>query len=84
MNEIIDALPVPYRVVMNLGARPPGATRRSNEPAAPSGTIATRRWRRRFRRELERMAATNPHLIDDIGLTRRQVEAEIGKWFWQA
>jgi hypothetical protein len=29
------------------------------------------------------MSKANPHLIDDIGLTRRQVEAEIAKPFWQ-
>jgi uncharacterized protein YjiS (DUF1127 family) len=29
------------------------------------------------------MAEANPHLIDDIGLTRHQVEAEIVKRFWQ-
>jgi uncharacterized protein YjiS (DUF1127 family) len=46
--------------------------------------IATWRWRKGFRWELEQMSNTNPHLIDDIGLTRRQVEAEIAKPFWQA
>jgi uncharacterized protein YjiS (DUF1127 family) len=25
----------------------------------------------------------NPELIDDIGLTKRQIEAEIAKPFWQ-
>jgi len=30
------------------------------------------------------MAKDNPHLIDDIGLTKRQVEAETAKRFWQA
>jgi uncharacterized protein YjiS (DUF1127 family) len=39
--------------------------------------------RKRFRWELEQMAKDNPHLIDDIGLTRRQVEAEIAKPFWR-
>ncbi|EHK54991.1 hypothetical protein MAXJ12_22541 [Mesorhizobium alhagi CCNWXJ12-2] len=29
------------------------------------------------------MSKDNPHLIDDIGLTKRQVEAEIAKRFWQ-
>jgi uncharacterized protein YjiS (DUF1127 family) len=29
------------------------------------------------------MATDNPHLIDDIGLTKRQVEAEIAKPFRQ-
>ena len=39
--------------------------------------------RKRFRWELEQMSKDNPHLIDDIGLTRRQVEAEIAKPFWR-
>jgi uncharacterized protein YjiS (DUF1127 family) len=30
------------------------------------------------------MATDNPHLIDDIGLTKEEVEAEIAKLpFWQ-
>ncbi|AZN97363.1 DUF1127 domain-containing protein [Mesorhizobium sp. M9A.F.Ca.ET.002.03.1.2] len=45
--------------------------------------IATWSWRIRFRWELEQISRTNPHLIDDMGLTRRQVEAEIAKRFWQ-
>jgi len=45
-----------------------------------------RTWRERirFRWELAQMSEINPHLIDDIGLTKRQVEAEIAKRFWQA
>ncbi|TIP28368.1 MAG: DUF1127 domain-containing protein [Mesorhizobium sp.] len=39
--------------------------------------------RKRFRWELEQMSKDNPYLIDDIGLTRRQVEAEIAKPFWR-
>lgn len=46
--------------------------------------IATWEERKRFRWDLEQMAKANPHLIDDIGLTRRQVAAEIAKPFWQA
>lgn len=45
--------------------------------------LATWEERRRFRRELERKSQDDPHLIDDIGLTRPQVEAEVGKPFWQ-
>ncbi|PSH69540.1 hypothetical protein CU102_08325 [Phyllobacterium brassicacearum] len=39
--------------------------------------------RKHFRWELEQMSKDNPHLIDDIGLTRWQVETEIAKPFWQ-
>ena len=45
--------------------------------------IATWRERIHFRWELEQKSKDNPHLIDDIGLTRRQVAAEIAKPFWQ-
>ena len=70
---------------------------RPGMPAAPTwrrhlktlrSLIATWRdgsWRERihFRWQLRQMAKDNPHLIDDIGLTKRQVEAEIAKRFWQ-
>ena len=45
--------------------------------------IATWRARIRFRRQLAQKLKSAPHLIDDMGLTRRQVEAEIAKPFWQ-
>ncbi|RWA76877.1 DUF1127 domain-containing protein [Mesorhizobium sp. M1C.F.Ca.ET.193.01.1.1] len=43
-------------------------------------------WREqtRFRWDLKRISEANPHLIDDIGLTKRQAEDEIAKLpFWQ-
>ncbi|MCX8570141.1 MULTISPECIES: DUF1127 domain-containing protein [Hyphomicrobiales] len=46
--------------------------------------VATWSWRSRFRWDLAQKSRDEPHLIDDIGLTRRQVEAEIAKHFWQA
>lgn len=46
--------------------------------------IASVGERMRFRWELKQKLKDNPHLIDDIGLTRRQAEAEIAKPFWQA
>jgi uncharacterized protein YjiS (DUF1127 family) len=62
----------------------------SAEVSRPRYSLATLRsivatWdeRKRFRWQLEQMSKANPHLIDDIGLTRRQVEAEIAKPFWQ-
>ncbi|PDQ17183.1 hypothetical protein CN311_31380 [Mesorhizobium sanjuanii] len=46
--------------------------------------IATWREQTRFRWDLKRISEDNPHLIDDIGLTKRQVEEEIAKLpFWQ-
>jgi len=58
-------------------------SRRHYSLATPRSIIATWRWRLHFRWELEQKSKVNPHLIDDIGLTRRQVEAEIAKPFWQ-
>ena len=46
--------------------------------------IATWEERKRLRLQLEQMSTDNPHVIDDIGLTKRQVEAEIAKPFWRA
>lgn len=48
------------------------------------GVIATWDRRARFRRDLEQLSSSDPHLIDDIGLARRQVEIEIAKHLWQA
>ena len=64
-------------------ARPAGASRRLYSLATLPGLIATWRKRRCFRRDLEEMAKANPHLIDDIGMKRWQVEAELAKPFWE-
>lgn len=61
----------------------PGAPHRRHGLATLRGMIATWRERIRLRRHLGQMAKANPHLIADIGLTRRQVEAEIAKPFWR-
>ena len=36
-----------------------------------------------FRHELARIAKDLPELIDDMGLTMKQVEAELAKPFWR-
>ena len=61
--------------------KPAAPTRR--HLMSPQSMIAAWRERIRFRWDLRQMVEANPHLIDDIGLTRRQVEAEIVKRFWQ-
>jgi uncharacterized protein YjiS (DUF1127 family) len=58
-------------------------SRRHRGLAALQSLIGTWRERIRVRRALRQMSKANPHLIDDIGLTRQQVEAEIAKPFWQ-
>ena len=45
--------------------------------------VATWDKRIRFRAELARMLKDNPYLVDDVGLTMPQAEAEILKLFWQ-
>jgi uncharacterized protein YjiS (DUF1127 family) len=64
------------------------APHRASWPGTPNlaisrSIIATWSERIRVRWELEQMSKDDPHLIDDIGVTRRQVEAEIVKPFWQ-
>lgn len=85
MNDTLAS--APHRT-----ARPGTPVRPADVPIRHLATlrsiIATwreRTWRERirFRWELAQMSKHNPHLIDDIGLTRRQVEAEIAKPFWQ-
>lgn len=46
--------------------------------------IATWEERARLRWQLAQMVSAGPHLVRDIGLTRRQVEAEIAKPLWRA
>ena len=48
------------------------------------GAVANWEERVRFRWDLAQMLNANPHLIDDIGLTKKQAEAEIAKPFWRA
>jgi uncharacterized protein YjiS (DUF1127 family) len=62
---------------------PAEVSRRDYSLATLRSIVATWSERIRVRRKLEEMSKANPHLIDDIGLTRRQVEAEIAKPFWQ-
>ncbi|RAZ93116.1 DUF1127 domain-containing protein [Mesorhizobium hawassense] len=58
--------------------------RRRYSLAVLRSLIAEHRRQTYFRFELKRMARDNPHLIDDIGLTKKEVEAEIAKLpFWQ-
>ena len=60
------------------------ASHRLYSLAALRGMIVARRERTRFRWDLKRISEASPHLIDDIGLTRQQVEEEIAKLpFWQ-
>ncbi|MGH6643372.1 MAG: DUF1127 domain-containing protein [Hypericibacter sp.] len=62
---------------------PEEVSRRHYSLATLRSMIATWRWRIRVRWELEKMSKANPYLIKDIGLTIRQVEAEIAKPFWR-
>jgi len=84
MNDIPTLASAPHRAARR--GTPVGraeVSRRHYGLATLRSIIATWDERKRFRWELEQMSKANPHLIDDIGLTRRQVEAEIAKPFWQ-
>ena len=60
------------------------ASRRRFSLTALRSIVATMREQAYFRWDLKRMSETNPHLIDDIGLTKEQAEEEIAKLpFWQ-
>lgn len=59
------------------------AQRRPLSLAGLRGMLEAWEERKRFRLRLEDMLMTAPHLIEDIGLTRRQAEAEIAKPFWR-
>ena len=65
-------------------AEPGKVPRRRCGPTAPWRIVATWRERVRFRSGMEEMWKTAPHLIEDIGLRKWQVEAEIAKPFWRA
>jgi uncharacterized protein YjiS (DUF1127 family) len=75
MNDTLASAPAAWP------GKPAASSRR--HLMSPRSMIAAWRERIRFRWDLKQMAEANPHLIDDIGLTRREVEAEIVKRFWQ-
>lgn len=54
--------------------------------ARADGESLLTRWRRRAaqRAQLARLIETSPHLIDDLGLNRRDAAEEARKPFWQA
>ncbi|MGO1075718.1 DUF1127 domain-containing protein [Inquilinus sp. CA228] len=82
MNDILGS--VPHRAAWpGTPAAPADVSRRHLSLATLRSMIATWRERIRLRRKLAQMSTANPHLIADIGLTRRQVEAEVAKPFWQ-
>jgi uncharacterized protein YjiS (DUF1127 family) len=83
MNDILES--ASHREILpGTPLAPAEVSRRHNRLATLRGIITAWDERKRVRWELEQMSRDNPHLIDDIGLTRRQVEAEIAKPFWQA
>ena len=75
MNDTLASAPAAWP------EQPAASSRRSL--TSPRSMIAAWRERIRFRWELKQVTEATPHLIDDIGLTRHQVEAEIAKRFWE-
>ncbi|MFR0692811.1 DUF1127 domain-containing protein [Enterobacterales bacterium AE_CKDN230030158-1A_HGKHYDSX7] len=62
----------------------PEASPLSFSPARLRALLALWQARVRVRRQLADLARGNPHLVEDIGLTRRQLAAEVAKPFWRA
>ena len=64
---------------------PSEATLASGAESRPGLVSLIRIWSDRvyFRHQLARMATETPELIDDIGLTMKQVDTEIAKPFWR-
>lgn len=80
MNDTATLASEPHQAALpGSSGRPAGLSHLT----ALRNMFATYRARRRFRWDLEQLARDNPHLIDDIGLARWQIEAEIAKRFWQ-
>jgi uncharacterized protein YjiS (DUF1127 family) len=49
------------------------------------GRAVLETWRRRYRyrRELERLMGSGPHLIEDIGLPQTHANREVAQPFWR-
>ncbi|WVT72686.1 DUF1127 domain-containing protein [Sinorhizobium chiapasense] len=84
MNHVLIPVSRQRAVRPAVPAREESRLRWRTNLAALRSLVATWDRRTRFRRDLEQVSRNDPHLIDDIGLTRRQVEIEIAKHFWQA
>lgn len=82
MNGAPTLAPVPPQAV-RPGTPAGPASRRRYRLAILRRILATWGERLRIRRELAQKLRDSPYLIDDMGLTRRQAEAEIAKPFWR-
>lgn len=82
MNDASTCAPGPRRPA--LPAALVELVARGGSPAGLRDLPAVWVERSRFRRALARLLKRTPHLIDDIGLTREQAEAEVAKPFWRA
>jgi len=84
MNDTPTLASAPHKAARpGTPVGPAEVSRRCCSLATLRSIIATWSERIRYRWELEQKSKGNPHLIDGIGLTSRQVEAEIAKSFWR-
>lgn len=82
MNDISTLVSAPHQEVSpGTSVRAAEVLRRRCSPTTLRSIVVAWNERERFRGELEQIKA-DPHLLYDIGLTRRQVEAEITRLFW--
>lgn len=83
MNESPTIALLPHQVAWPIAPRRPAGAGRRYGLSSLLSIFRTWEDRLRFRWQLKEKARTAPHLIDDMGLTKQQVEAEIAKRFWQ-
>jgi uncharacterized protein YjiS (DUF1127 family) len=75
VSELYDAVRLDLR-------EPPAVATGASSRHGLRSLIAAWHERAYFRWQLARMARETPELIDDIGLTMAEVNAEIAKPFW--
>lgn len=66
-----------------LSARFVGGQSAEDKASSQVGFLTAWRERMHRRREIKDRLSISQHLIIDIGMTRKEAEAEIAKWFWQ-
>lgn len=83
MSNLLTGMSDFYNAVWLDIRQPPKDFSDSAGRSDPLRLLAVWEERVRFRQQLELMARNKPELLDDVGLTRAQVDRETRKSFWQ-
>ncbi len=81
--QVMFVLAAAFSIVATVLGAKSGGENTDESGSLPVQVLQTWMERIRYRRELADRLLTNPHLIEDIGLTRKEAEAETAKKFWQ-